>query len=207
MTPALRRPPRPNPSAIDDALALERVGQGKLDELGVLFDRYEPDVRRLISRLGVSSGDVDDLVQLTFLDVARSAAKFDLRCSPRSWILGVSAMIVRRHRRSVGRLFKDLAGRVFESRRPSPPTPAEDYEREEEQRRFREALEALSPKLREAFVLATLEGMPGEEVAASLGIPVATLWTRLHNARRALREHLGADRDVDRDGDRGGGAS
>ena len=190
-----RRAPATSP-AVDDALALERVGQGKLDELGVLFDRHERDVRRLIGRLGVSAGDVDDLVQLTFLDVARSAAKFDLRCSPRSWILGVAAMIVRRHRRSVGRMLRDITGLVFESRRAAPPTPAEDYEREEEQQRFRDALDALSPKLREAFVLATVEGMPGEEVAASLGIPVATLWTRLHNARRALREHLGVDRGM-----------
>jgi RNA polymerase sigma-70 factor (ECF subfamily) len=40
------------------------------------------------------------------------------------------------------------------------------------------------------FVLVTLEGMSGEEASAVLGIPINTVWTRLHHARRALRAAL-----------------
>ena len=40
------------------------------------------------------------------------------------------------------------------------------------------------------FVMIVIEGAPGEEVAAALGLPLATVWTRLHHARRELREHL-----------------
>ncbi len=48
------------------------------------------------------------------------------------------------------------------------------------------ALAALSPKKREVIVLVTIEGLSGEEVASLLAIPVATVWTRLHHARREL---------------------
>ena len=41
--------------------------------------------------------------------------------------------------------------------------------------------------------MVVLEDMPCEEVAALLGIPVATVWTRLHHARKELRDHLAAE--------------
>ncbi len=50
------------------------------------------------------------------------------------------------------------------------------------------ALERMSPKKREVIVLAVIEGLPGEEVARVLGVPVATVWTRLHHARRELTD-------------------
>jgi RNA polymerase sigma-70 factor (ECF subfamily) len=55
---------------------------------------------------------------------------------------------------------------------------------------MRRALFELSPKKREVFVLVALEGLSGEEVATTLGIPVNTVWTRLHHARSELRHAL-----------------
>jgi DNA-directed RNA polymerase specialized sigma24 family protein len=45
-------------------------------------------------------------------------------------------------------------------------------------------------KNREAFVLIVLEGVEAEQAAAALGVPLGTLWTRLHHARRELRARL-----------------
>ena len=45
-------------------------------------------------------------------------------------------------------------------------------------------LERMSPKKREVFALFELEGLSGEEIAARIGVPVNTVWTRLHHARR-----------------------
>jgi RNA polymerase sigma-70 factor (ECF subfamily) len=71
-----------------------------------------------------------------------------------------------------------------------PKTPAEAFDSEEISRRMAHAVARLSPKRREAFVLVTIEGASGEEVAAALGIPLNTLWTRLHHARQDLRAWL-----------------
>lgn len=187
-TPAQHRP-KPAGIAPESAL-VERLAAGDLDALGKLFDRLEPDVRRFVQRLGVQASDADDLVQLTFLDVSRSAARFDPRLSGRAWVLGIAAIHVRRHRRSMARLLRAAAAHVFEAKRPEARTPDVAFESEESQARFREALEKLSDKKREVFVMVAMEGASGEEAAAAFGIPVATVWTRLHHARKELRATL-----------------
>lgn len=174
-----------------DPELLAEIAGGDLGGLGVLFDRYEADVKRFVGRLGVAEADVDDLVQLTFLDVARAAASFDGRgLSARSWLLGVAAMVVRRHRRSVARLAHHLIGWAREPAREVSPSIAERFELHEAAARARRALELLSAKKREVFVLVVLENASGQEAARALGIPIATVWTRLHHARRQLRAYL-----------------
>ncbi len=51
-------------------------------------------------------------------------------------------------------------------------------------------LAKLSDEKRLVLLLIELEGLSGDDVARTLGIPVATVWTRLHYARAELREHL-----------------
>jgi RNA polymerase sigma-70 factor (ECF subfamily) len=55
------------------------------------------------------------------------------------------------------------------------------------------ALLRLSEPKRVALLLTEVEGFSGPEVAELLGVPVGTVWTRLHAARKELRELLGAD--------------
>lgn len=55
------------------------------------------------------------------------------------------------------------------------------------------ALHRLPPKLRQAVVLRFLEGLSGPEVAAALGVPEATVRTRVYHARRKLRAWLDED--------------
>jgi RNA polymerase sigma-70 factor (ECF subfamily) len=182
--------PGGSPGVAPEAALVERLAAGDLDALGKLFDRFEPDIRRFVQRLGVQASDADDLVQLTFLDVAKAAARFDPKLSARAWILGIAAIHVRRHRRSVVRIWRAAAAHVFEAKRPEARTPDVAYESEESQARFRAALETLSDKKREVFVMVAMEGASGEEAAAAFGIPVATVWTRLHHARKGLRAAL-----------------
>lgn len=173
-----------------DAELLSRVAAGDLEALGALFDRFVRDVRRFASRLGVRGAELDDVTQLVFLDVMKVAARYDGRTGARSWILGITANIVRRQRRSLTRWAANFAGSIFEARRAEPRTPEQEFAREEAQRKFERALASLSEKKREVFVLVMLEGASGEEAAQALGIPVATVWTRLHHARRELRDAL-----------------
>ena len=63
-------------------------------------------------------------------------------------------------------------------------------ERHDDAASLLQALERLSPKLREVFVLYEIEEMPMLDVARTLGCPRFTAYTRLHAARAALRQHL-----------------
>lgn len=184
-----------DPSPSDEAL-LTALARGELAALGALFDRYEPEVRRYLGRLGVQASDVDDLVQTTFLEVLHAAPRFDAALSGRSWVMGIATMMVRRHRQSLGRTLARLTSwlaRTTGTVTP-PATPAEILSADENTRRLLRALEALSPKKREVFALVVLEEMSGEEAARALGIPVNTVWTRLHHARIELRAALGGER-------------
>jgi len=170
-----------------DGEIIERIASGDLQSLGLLFDRHEPSVRRVLSHLGVSSSDIDDVIQSTFLQVISAASSFDPRFNARSWLMGVAAMMARRHRRSLLRVARRLSSWSAAWVPTDPVTPAEAFDSEEIGRRMARAIARLSPKRREAFVLVTIEGAAGDEVAAALGIPINTLWTRLHHARQDLR--------------------
>lgn len=180
---------RPSRETATDAELCARVAAGDVGALGQLYDRHAPALRRVVGRLGVREGDIDDLVQAAFLDVLGAAAGYDGRASARPWLVGMAVMRVRRHRRSLARLAEKLSAW---SREPEAvvETPEASVEVRERARRAQAALARLSDKKREVFVLVALEGLPGDEVAKTLGIPVATVWTRLHHARLELREAL-----------------
>lgn len=182
--------PRLAPVSTSDAELLEAVAAGDLEALGVIFDRYERDVRRYLGRLGISAEDADDLVQATFLEVVRAAKRFDPERAMRSWLFGIATMMVRRHRRSVARTIARLAKWASLPRHQAPETPAESFESNETGQRFERAFDELSAKKRDVFTLVVVEGFSGEEAARALGIPVNTVWTRLHHARRELRAAL-----------------
>lgn len=184
-------------SVVSDADLLAAIASGNLEALGELFDRHEPDVRRYVGRLGVAAGDVDDLVQGTFLEVMRAAERFDPRHPARSWLLGIATVMVRRHRRSLGRALARLLGLADAPRAPGPARPDQLYELDESTRRLHAAFSRLSAKKREVFVLCTFEGLSGPEVARALDIPVNTAWTRLHHARQELFAAL-AEAEVER---------
>lgn len=173
-----------------DGELIASIASGNLQALGELFDRYEPEVKRFIGRLGVSAADADDLVQATFLDVLHAASRFQPDLSVKSWLLGLAAMIVRRHRRTLSRAAARLIAWAKAPAPELPRTPAAALEMDRELHRFHVAFERLSPKKREVFALLVLEGLSGEEAANALGIPVNTVWTRLHHARRDLRAEL-----------------
>lgn len=172
--------------AESDAELIVAVAAGDLRALGELFHRHEPALRRYLRRMGISQADVDDLVQATFLEVTRAVPRFDAHHAGRSWIFGVATIMLRRHRHFLRRAAERISAWVMPEAE-AEGTPAELFERAETGRRFALAFAALSAKKREAFVLVTLEGLSGEEAAQALGVPVNTIWTRLHHARLELR--------------------
>jgi RNA polymerase sigma-70 factor (ECF subfamily) len=173
-----------------DADLLSKIAVGELDALGVVFDRYERIVKRFIGRLGVPPADVDDLVQLTFLDLPAAAARFDPHWPFKGWLLGLAAVVVRRYRRSTRRNVARLTAWASEPWRRTAPRPDDDFERREAAKRALFALQGLSHKKREVFVMLVFEGLSGTDAARALDIPVATVWTRMHHARRDLRRFL-----------------
>jgi RNA polymerase sigma-70 factor (ECF subfamily) len=175
-------------SELTDEALLAACGVGDPAALGALFDRYHEAVYRLVSRLIRSeSHEIDDLVQTTFLEAWRSAKKYSARGAVKSFLFGIAANTVRHHVRSAKRRRDAYAAW------PQPVavgTPDVALQRSQELARLAAALEELPHDLRAAYVLCDLEELPGVEAAQVLGVRAGTLWRRLHEARRALRDAI-----------------
>lgn len=178
-------------SDISDEALLAACGIGDTAALGALFDRHHEAVYRLLSRmLRTEPAEVDDLVQLTFLEVWRVARKYSGRGAVRSYLLGIAANTVRHHVRGAARR------RAAHADVPAPaPAGAPDAAamRTQQVHRLAAALDELPHDLRAAYVLCDLEDVPGVEAARVLGVRPGTLWRRLHDARRALRAAIDDD--------------
>lgn len=173
---------------ISDEALLAACGVGESAALGALFDRHHVAIYRLISRLlRRERTQIDDLVQTTFLEAWRSAKQYRGGGAVKSWLYGIAANLVRHYVRGEKRR-RDAFAAI-----PEPAavrTPDVAAMRAEQLDRLAAALEELPHDLRVAYVMCDLEEIPGIDVAASLGIRPGTLWRRLHEARRALRDAI-----------------
>lgn len=175
---------------MSDEGLLAACAVGEMVALGVLFDRYHKAVRCFLDGLlGSYRSDLEDIVQATFLEVHRSAARFHQRSQVKTWIFGIALNVARHHARHEtrrSRWSESLAAQPTEG----PARPDELAERRDRLRKIAAALESLPQEPREVLVLCDVEGLRGVEVAEILGVPEGTVWRRLHEARKALRARL-----------------
>jgi RNA polymerase sigma-70 factor (ECF subfamily) len=153
-----------------------------------LFRRHGDRVYRLLYRLrGVDTDDIEDLVQATFLEVQRSASRFDRRASVSTWIFGIALNIWRHHVRSEKRrhTFLDAAAPIMGA--ATTRGPDEQAASREFVQRLELGLRKLPEHLRVVVTLCDVEGLRSREVARMLGVPEGTVWRRLHQARIRLR--------------------
>lgn len=174
---------------LSDRAIVSAVAAGDQAALGALFDRFHRDVHRFVARMAHSRADVEDLVQMTFLEAYRSAPRFRGGSAVKTWLFGIALNLVRHHVR--GEMRRRTAATVLSSLPVAPaPLPGETLGMEQQRRLVAAAVESLAPSLREAYVLYVIEEMPGKEAAEVLGIREASLWRRLSDARAALRAAL-----------------
>ena len=172
----------PDPS---DADILLRLAGGESGALGELYDRYNQRVRGFVVRATSDAEDVDDLVHSTFLTAAKIAGRYDGRLSCLPWLMGIAAQLLRRRRRSFGRFFSVLSAVAGVGATATDPRPL-IHARSDVQR----ALLQISEPKRISILMAEVEGLTCTEIAEALNIPIGTVWTRLHAARRELRQIL-----------------
>jgi RNA polymerase sigma factor (sigma-70 family) len=169
-----------------DPQIMSRLARGESSALGELYDRHREPVRRFVARATADAHDVDDLVQATFLAAAKTAARYDGRSSCRPWLIGIAAQLLRRRRQSFGRLLAMLSS-LGTAARATTEDPQSAFQA---RRDLERALLGISEAKRITFLMAEVERLSCAEIADALGVPIGTVWTRLHAARRELRRAL-----------------
>lgn len=150
-------------------------------------------------RLCGSPEEAEDLVQDTFLQAFRHWDQFEGRSSPSSWLFTIASRLCkRRHRRHSGEpLQMEPLDRLLPSGDrgvPDVPDSGEGPLDENLRREAREAVEAALPRIPLSFrlplVLKDIADLSISEIAQVLGLREATVKTRIHRARLALRREL-----------------
>ncbi len=170
------------PVRLDEEDLLARCRTGEPAALRALYERHARIVMATARRLGLPASEVEDVTQDVFTATFKSLEKIQPGA--------LSAFLFRLTSNRVNDRFRRRRVREGFARLFSTSDPVSDSEgpervalRRDAERRVGRILARMSHKKRDVFALFELEGIPGEEIAHKLQIPIDTVWTRLHHAR------------------------
>ena len=191
--------------AIDTDLALAQlIRAGSPAGLEALMEAYAPRVFRLAHGVTRNAADAEEVVQDVFLTVARKIGDFEGRSALGTWLYRITVNTApnkRRGKRSEVEVFLEehLPRFTEDGHREGDRsflladwsrTPEEALLSEEGRAAVNRAIDTLPPTYRAVLVLRDIEGLSNEEAADALGESIASVKSRLHRARMALREQL-----------------
>jgi len=188
------------PADADDLEAIRSVLAGQADAFRLLVDKYGPSIFNLAYRMTGSAPDAEDLAQEAFLQAYARLADFRVGARFHPWLYTIALNLCRNHlRRKALVRWLPLQPRPQDEQPVTiePPDRALDPEQalldKEGGERLQRALQALSPKYREVFLLRQAQDLSYEEIAQITGLPLGTVEVRLFRARKKLMEALAKD--------------
>jgi len=177
---------------VDLGALLRQSARGDEQAFAALYDATAARVHGLVLRVIRDPAQAEEVTQEVFLQVWRTAARFDeAKGSPLAWLMTLA------HRRAVDRVrAAEAVSRQDTSYHRNNhvvdhDSTAEAAEKSMEARRVRAALAELTPVQREALELAYFGGYTHSEVAAMLDLPVGTAKTRIRDGLIRMRDAIG----------------
>ena len=172
----------------EDAELVERAQLGDQLAFSLLFDKHHSRVFSTCYRMLRNSAEVEDAVQQAFLEAWRCLPRFEGRSRFSTWLTRIAINTCFSFRRRVKRLLfpenysaQAERGSVWAEDVSSPDDVVSSAD---EKQAIHAILNEMTPRKRVAFVLADLEGRTAPEISEILGIPEATVRTRLFHARK-----------------------
>ena len=170
----------------DDLVAM--FHDGDADAFDTLFDRYRAPVYNFARVMLGHADGAEDVLQETFLTLARAGNHYQPRGRFKPWLMRVTRNLC------LNRIQSHLARQQIAAttsldlvQPPAPqPTPAEEVERAEHIALLRRRIAELPDRQREAIVLYAFEQMPYRDIATALDVPIGTVKTLIHRARATL---------------------
>lgn len=186
-----------HPAEADDQALVARCRRGEIAAFEPLVERYRERVWRLANSYVRDREEAWDVAQEAFVRAWQALPSFRGQSAFYTWLFRIVVNVATDRVRA-----RAARGRAF----GTEPVPEEEWERvmtdpaaapddaatrSEERARLRQALAALPEHHRAIIMLSDLEGLSYREIAEVLDIPMGTVMSRLHNARRRLRQLLG----------------
>ena len=178
-----------------DEVLISRIAGGDRLAMQVLYARHHVRVYRFVLRLVRNEATAEDLISEVFLDVWRQAGKFEGRSAASTWMLSIARFkaLSALRRRPEEELDDETAGQIEDH----ADDPEVTLAKKEKGSVLRQCLARLSTDHREIIDLVYYHEKSVEEVAEIVGIPEATVKTRMFYARKKLSELL-KEQGIDR---------
>ena len=152
-------------------------------DLRSLYQTEADSLFALLGRFGLAGADLEDAMHDTFVTAMARWATFDPRRPARPWLMGIAFRV------GVARL---RARREVGVELPEERDLSQDPERTAEARQALRLLQRALIEVNEdqgrVFVMFDLQGVPAAELAQSMGVPLATIYSRLRLGRQAVQE-------------------
>ena len=183
-----------------DAQIVAEALEGSQAAYADLLGRYKGPIHSLVLRMVRDPARAEDVAQEVFLKAFRALATYDQTRKFSSWLFKIA------HNTAIDKLRRkqldtvaleqpredrmDVISTVPDERSETPEAAASRHD-------LAQALEAalaeLRPEYREVMLLRFQEGLAYEEIAEIAGLPLGTVKTHIHRARKAMARHLAAD--------------
>ncbi len=173
--------------AVDRSLVARWLG-GDERAATLLVERHAPALARFAASLtsSIDRGQVDELVQDTFVRAFQSIAEFRGESSLRTWLFTIERRLLLDRRRAERR--RPDADEIDERDAATEYTALDSLVAGETEARIRRALDRLSPMQRNVFMLRVTEGLSYKEIAGVIGTTEGAARVHYHNAMRAIKE-------------------
>ena len=191
---------RPDATRLTDSGLAAAVGAGDEAAVRELLRRHNQRLFRTARAILRDDAEAEDAVQDAYMKAIRAIGTFRAEAKLSTWLTRIAAnealeRLRRRKRAEVLPLEADVEIPPPDDA-PQPDSPEQLAMRAEARRIVERRIDGLPEAFRTVFVLRMIEDMTVEETAVALGVPEATVRTRLFRARSLLRESLARELDI-----------
>jgi len=159
------------------------------DSFTVVYEKYADFVWLSLQRLGVRKSDRQDLCHDVFVVAFRKLPSYTERAAVRRWLFAIALRLASNYRRKAYLRFEQ-AGDSLEAEPSAVPEfawPEAAVARREAFDHAETILANMQPLQRVVFVMFEIEGIACDAIAAELGVPLGTVYSRLHTARKLFQ--------------------
>jgi RNA polymerase sigma-70 factor, ECF subfamily len=152
-----------------------------------VYERHFDFVWKSLRRLGVPVSDLQDVAQEVFVVVHRRLPSFEGRAKVSTWLFQICFHAARDRNRRAHVRREVFDGSSLEAFPAHAERADQLLERRDDLAMFDAVLDGMSTEQRAVFVMFELSEMTGDDIAATLGVPLGTVYSRVRLAREAFR--------------------
>ena len=187
-----------NPERAIDQKLVEKAQRGDKKAFGMLVEKYQRRLNRLLSRMVRDQSEIEDIVQDSFIKAYRAINNFRGDSAFYTWLYRIGINTAKNHLVKLGKRPKamnEVDIEEIENFEDAPDlrnheTPESTMMSSEIVASVNQTIAALPNELREAISLREMEGLSYEEIADLMNCPIGTVRSRIFRAREVIAEKL-----------------